>query len=87
MRETHWRWGSWYRVITPAIVTLPIMLEVVSANHMLPSAPATIPPRPGPPLTGNSVTAPVSVIRPILFPLYALGLRNYGESFAIFSER
>src|SRR5438105_3070255 len=43
----------------------PILLAPVSVNHRFPSAPAAMPLGPAPAASGNSVTEPATVIRPI----------------------
>src|SRR5258708_26538705 len=65
--------GIWYSTMAPAGVMRPMAFEPpVSANHRLPSGPATIAPGLPPDGTGNSVMVPVGVMRPILRPSFSV---------------
>src|SRR5208283_5103045 len=57
--------GIGYKVITPAVVILPIFPPVGSVNHKLPSGPDVIPNGLLPEATAYSVIIPSIVILPI----------------------
>src|SRR5262249_31072080 len=65
-----------YSVKTPAVVTLPILLPLCSANQRFPSGPAAMPigqlPAVG---ILYSVKTPAVVTFPILFPLHSVNQR------------
>src|SRR5579863_5947839 len=70
--------------MAPAGVMRPMAFDPpVSANHRLPSGPATIAPGLPPDGTGNSVMVPVGVMRPILRPSFSVNQTLPSGPFAI----